>query len=58
MKACHVRFTSRLGLALMALWLFVAGGFRPAWAETPPTFTVIVDSAFLRSEPNVQASRT
>jgi hypothetical protein len=58
MKAYHVHFTTRLGWLLMALWLFAAGSLGPVWAENPPTFTVLVDSAFLRSEPNVQAQRT
>ena len=53
-----IRYASRLGLALLALGLMAAGSFRPAWAESAPTFTVLVDSAFLRSAPDLQAART
>ena len=57
MKTGHVRFVARVGWVLLALWLFAAG-LGPAWAENPPRFTVTVESAFLRSAPNVQAART
>ena len=53
-----IRYASRLGLALLALGLIALGSFRPAWAESAPTFTVLVDSAFLRSAPDLQAART
>ena len=58
MKTCHVGFISRLGLSLLALGLVIFGGLGSARAENPPTFTVFVDSAFLRSAPDVQSLRT
>ncbi len=58
MKTCCIRFIARLALSLSAVWLIAAGGLQSARAENPPTFTVLVDSAFLRSAPNVQSLRT
>ena len=58
MKTCRIRFISRLALSVLAAWLIAVGGLQPATAETPPTFTVLVDSAFLRSAPGVQSLRT